>query len=67
MKNHIKEAFIVVLVIILVVGITLLSWKAERAVNWKLSYGGKVDKKIEQLEDRIEQLENFHKKDLQSE
>jgi len=32
-------------------------WKLERWLNWKLDYGRKVDRRIEQLEKRIEALE----------
>ena len=49
-------AFIVVLFVAIFLGI--LGWKAERWVNWKLSYGSKVEQRIEKLEKRIEQLEN---------
>ena len=33
-------------------------WKLERWLNWKLDYGHKVDRRIEQLEKRIEALES---------
>jgi len=33
-------------------------WKLERWINWKFSYGNKVETRIEQLETRIEQLES---------
>jgi len=32
-------------------------WKAERWFNWKVDYGGRVDDRIEQLEERIDVLE----------
>jgi len=42
-------------IVVIVVGLGL--WKLERWVNWKLSYGNKVDGRIEQLEKRVEALE----------
>lgn len=32
-------------------------WKLERRVNWKFSYGAKVEKRIEKLEKKIATLE----------
>lgn len=33
-------------------------WKLERWLNWKLDYGHRVDRRIEQLEKRIRALEH---------
>lgn len=48
-------AGIAVTFIIFVIG--LFCWKTQRWINWKFSYGNKVEVKIEQLEKRIEVLE----------
>ena len=48
-------AFAVVSTALLAVGIG--GWMLERWLNWKICYGRKVDRRIEQLEKRIEALE----------
>ncbi len=37
--------------------IGFLSWKLERWINWKFDYGARVEKRIHELELRIEKLE----------
>ena len=57
MKETLQYIIIVVIVLLLGYG----GWKAERYINWKFSYGNKVEKRIKQLESKVEILENYHK------
>ena len=43
----------------MIAGIILIwgGWKFERWVNWKLSYGNKVEQRIETLEKRVINIE----------
>lgn len=45
-------------VILVIAGIAFFCWKMERWVNWKFSYGDKVETRIEQLESRVATLES---------
>ena len=48
-------AFIGIGIVVILIGFGM--WKAERWFNWKVDYGGRVDDRIEQLEERIDVLE----------
>jgi predicted PurR-regulated permease PerM len=63
-----KDYSFIIIGIVLLIVLSILSWKFERWFNWKLGYGSKVEstieKKIEQLELRIEKIERrFHETD----
>jgi len=53
-----KETIIFTVFLIVAIILGILSWKFERWVSWKFNYGNKINVKIEQLEQRIENLEN---------
>uniref|UniRef100_A0A6M3LDN3 Uncharacterized protein n=1 Tax=viral metagenome TaxID=1070528 RepID=A0A6M3LDN3_9ZZZZ len=40
-----------------------LGWKLERWINWKWDYGQRVEQRIEQVEQRLDRLENQNAKD----
>lgn len=52
-------AFAVISTSLLAVGIG--GWKLERWLNWKLEYGHKVDRRMEQIERRVTALERGHR------
>jgi len=56
-KDAMKRGMWVVVAIVLAIALNVLYWKGSRWINWKLSYGRKVDTRIEKLEERIETLE----------
>ena len=56
-KNDLIQFLVWLIIILVVVLVTIGAWKAKRWINWKLSYGTKVEKRIEQLEKRVEKLE----------
>jgi predicted PurR-regulated permease PerM len=53
-----KEVLIVVGIVLVIVLISYGSWRAEKWFNWRFSYGDKVNRQIEQLENRISELEH---------
>jgi len=52
-----KDVFKFIITTIIVIVLGYYGWKLERKINWKFSYGNKVEIKMEQLEKRIEVLE----------
>ena len=51
--DYILFSFIILFALLL----GFLSWRFERWMNWKFSYGNKVEQRIEQIEHRIDRLE----------
>ena len=52
-----KNILLFFVVAICLVAFSYGCWKAERWVNWKFSYGNKVETRIEKLEKRVLKLE----------
>ena len=53
-----KSKFLIVPVVILLVVLFIIgAWLFERWINWTFSYGGKVEQRIEQIEQRLDILE----------
>lgn len=56
-------AAIIVLSIAVSLLIAIPAWYMERWLNWKFSYGPKVEERIQALEQRVERLEHPRKVD----
>lgn len=52
-----KHFIIGSLIAIFAFAMVVLSWRAERWFNWNFGYGPKVEKRISELEARVERLE----------
>jgi hypothetical protein len=52
-----KEFIAAIGIILAVIAICVIGWRVDRWINWKFSYGGKVDQRIEKLEKRVDDLE----------
>jgi hypothetical protein len=52
------QIIIVVLFLAVIIPLSYGGWKLKRYINWKFSYGNKVENRIELLEKRVEVLEN---------
>jgi hypothetical protein len=58
MKRTTRElASVAIVFLIVVFGVAYLRWRFERWVNWRWDYGGRVEQRIGDLEERVEQLE----------
>ena len=44
-------------VVLIVIAACLSGWVVERNLNWRYSYGPKVEKRLGELEKRVEKLE----------
>jgi len=53
-----KDAFVHIVIVVVIVVVMIAGWQAKRWLNWKVSYGPLVEQRMEQLEHRIEALEN---------
>ena len=52
-----KKIIIIFLFSAMIIILSFASWEIERWINWKMSYGPKIEQRIEKLEQRIEKLE----------
>jgi len=52
-----KESITVISIIIAIVIFCIIGWRIDRWINWKFSYGNKVEQRIEKLEQRVENIE----------
>ena len=50
------------LLIIVITAVGAGVWKFKRYINWKLSYGGKVDARIEALESKVSTMQELSEK-----
>jgi cytochrome b subunit of formate dehydrogenase len=44
-------------VAVIIIILAISGWRIKRWINWEFSYGGRVDNRIELLEDRLDIVE----------
>ena len=52
-----KQILGYILMILLCIVFGFFCWKAERWINWKFSYGKRVETRLQELEKRVDLLE----------
>lgn len=57
--ESILNMLVILAVILIIVGGTYASWQYKRWINWKFGYAAKVDARIEKLEQRVTDMEQY--------
>jgi len=58
MNDDYRFAWLYALIVVIALGLGIGAWKLKRWIHWKFIYGPKVEQRIEQLERRVQSLED---------